>query len=195
MRGHRAVTLIEVMVVLGIAGLLAVLAVPSFQDMAVHYRAQESSRAVLMGMSAARAYSQRENRPARLRLEERRAIVETPNFGGVDPITLAASVRRTIESFDEHSITNFPREVSITKIEFLGPGGTVTGSAAAGDDAATIVFCASGESYFRDAAGDPVCGIGNLTSASAKIHFTVLGKPFVIRINEALGTLDLKAGS
>lgn len=184
--------MIELMVVVGIAGLLAVLAVPSFQDMAVHYRAQESSRAVLMGLSTARAYAQRENRPARLKIEQKRAVLERPSFGSVDDATLAASVRRTIEAFEEHGVTNFPSEVVVTRVDFLGTAGAVVSSAVPGSDAATIAFCATGETYYRDADGDPVCGVGNLTSATANVHFTVLGKAFFVRINEALGTLDLK---
>jgi prepilin-type N-terminal cleavage/methylation domain-containing protein len=194
----RAVTLLEVMVVLAIAGILATLAVPSFQDMAVHYRAQENARGVLQAMSQARGLSQRENQPMRLVIKANNTVaVERPTFGTVTPQQIAASTRRLVVGYAEDRVSRLPEGVVLTGIDFLAPsGGTVTSTALPGAAGAVLVFCSSGETYYRDATTlAPVCRIGSLTSASAKIRFTVLGKPFNIRINEALGTVDLRTGS
>lgn len=194
----RAVTLIEVMVVLAIAGILATMAVPSFQEMALHYRAQENARGVLQAMSQARGLSQRENQPMRLVIKADNTVtVERPAFGAVTPQQIAASTRRLVVGYTEDRVSHLPDGVIVTGIDFLAPsGGTVTGTALPGTAGAVLVFCSSGESYYRDATTlAPVCRVGSLTSSSAKIRFTVLGKPFHVRINEALGTIDLRTGS
>jgi len=190
----RAFTLIEVMVVVAIAGTLAVLAVPSFQEMALHYRAQEDARAVLMAMTRARALAHRENSPVRLVVKSDAAVYQTARFGGLTPEQVAASVRRSVTSFEDHSSTALPATVRMTKIEYV-ENGAVTSAAEAGPDA-MLTFCSSSDSYFRDAkTTDPVCRIGDLTSASARIQFEVLGQQFHIRVNGALGSVDLRRGT
>lgn len=73
---------------------------------------------------------------------------------------------------------------------------TVASTALAGAADAAITFCPSSDSYFRHAVGGaPVCTVGDLTSATARIQFTVIGKPFHIRVNGALGSVNLKRGT
>jgi type IV fimbrial biogenesis protein FimT len=190
----RAFTLIEAMVVVAIAGILAILAVPSFQEMAVHYRAQEDARAVLMAMTRARALAQRENSPVRLVLQPDTAMYQTARFGGLTPEEVAASVRRSVTSFEDHSKTALPATARVTRIEYV-ENGAVTSTVPAGPNA-VLTFCSSSDSYFRDATtNDPVCRIGDLTSASARIQFEVLGQQFHVRVNGALGSVDLRRGT
>jgi len=194
----RAVTLLEVMVVLAIAGILATMAVPSFQEMALHYRAQENARGVLQAMSQARGLAQRENQPMRLVIKSNNTVgVERPTFGTATPQQIAASTRRLVVGYTEDRVTHLPDGVVVNGIDFLSPtGGSVSSTALPGSAEAVLVFCASGESYYRDASTlTPVCRVGSLTSSSARIRYTVLGKPFTLRINEALGTIDLRTGS
>jgi type IV fimbrial biogenesis protein FimT len=190
----RAFTLIEVMVVVAIAGILAILAVPSFQEMAVHYRAQEDARAVLMAMTRARALAQRENMPVRLVVQPDTAVYQTARFAGLTPEAVAASVRRNVTSFEDHSDTKLPATVKMTRIQYI-VNGAVTSTVDAGPGA-VLIFCSSSDSYFRDATTkEPVCRIGDLTSDSARIQFEVLGKQFHIRVNGALGSVDLRRGT
>lgn len=191
----RAVTLIEVMVVVAIAGLLAFMAAPSFQDMAVSYRAQEDARGVLMAMTRARALAQRENVPVRLTVTTTAAVYEIAQFGALTPEQVASSVRRGVTAFTEHSRTALPKSATMTSVQVV-TNGTVTSTANVGSSGSAITFCPSSDSYFRhDATGVPVCTVGDLTSASGRIQFTVLGKPFHIRVNGALGSVDLKRGT
>lgn len=190
----RAFTLIEVMVVVAIAGLLVTLAVPSFQDLAAHYRSQEDARAVLNAVTRARALAQRENVPVRLVLQPDAAVYEVADFGGLTVEQVAASVRRRVTGFKVRDQTPFPSTVRATRLDTI-VNSAVTGGADAGADA-TLIFCASSDTYFRHAAdGQPVCGVGDLTSASARLQFEVLGKSFHIAINSALGSVNLRRGT
>jgi prepilin-type N-terminal cleavage/methylation domain-containing protein len=190
----RAFTLIEVMVVVAIAGLLAFLAVPSFQEMAVHYRSQEDARAVLMAMTKARALAQRENVPVRLVTTANTAIFQIAQFGALTPEQIAASVRRNVTGWTNRDQSALPKTATVTSLEYI-ENGAVTSTQAPGANA-TLVFCPSSDSYFRDATtGNSVCRVGDLTSDSARIQFQVLGKAFHIRVNGALGTVDLRRGT
>jgi prepilin-type N-terminal cleavage/methylation domain-containing protein len=191
----RAVTLIEVMVVVAIAGILAFLAVPSFQDMAVTYRSQEDARAVLMHMTRARALAQRENIPVKLVIGPTSVSYQTARFGNLTPEQLASSVRRDVTGFAEIENKVMPKAATVTAVQFI-TNGAVTSTATPGQAGAEIIFCASSDTYFRHAVGGaPVCNIGDLTSASARIQFSVLNKPFHVRVNSALGSVNLKRGT
>jgi prepilin-type N-terminal cleavage/methylation domain-containing protein len=190
----RAFTLIEVMVVVAIAGILAILAVPSFQEMAVHYRAQEDARAVLMAMTKARGLAQRENVPARLVITEDTATIQIARFGTLTPEQVAASVRRNVTDWEDRDQSALPSTVKVTKIQYVENGGVT--SAVAPGDTATLVFCPSSDTYFRDARTKaPVCGIGDLASSSARIQFEVLGEQHHIAVNSALGSVNLRRGT
>jgi prepilin-type N-terminal cleavage/methylation domain-containing protein len=192
----RAVTLLEVMVVLAIAGLLASMAAPSFQDMAVHYRSQEGARGVLMAMTRARALAQRENVPTRLVITPTQAVVQIATFGALTAEQIASTTRRTVVAFADHTTLALPPDATVTSLQTLAGDGTVASTVAAGVAGASIIFCASSDSYYRDAdTGQPVCGVGDLTSASARIQFAVLGQPFHIKVNAALGSVDLRRGT
>ena len=192
-RRSKAFTLLEVMIVVAIAGLLAVLAVPSFQEMAVHYRAQEDARAVLMAMTKARGLAQRENVPVRLVFEPDAAVLEVADFGGLTTEQVAASVRRRVTGYTVRDRTAFPATARGTVLQTV-ENGAVTDETAAGPSA-TLIFCSSSDAYFRDATtGRSVCREGDLTSDSARLQFEVLGQRFHIAVNGALGGVNLRQG-
>jgi type II secretory pathway pseudopilin PulG len=182
------------MVVVAIAGLLAVLAVPSFQDMAVHYRSQEDARAVLNAITRARALAQRENVPVRLVFQPDAAVFEVADFGGLTPEQVAASVRRRVTGYTIRDRTAFPATARGTVLQTV-ENGAVTGQTAAGPSA-TLIFCSSSDTYFRDATtGRSVCREGDLTSDSARLQFEVLGRRFHVAVNGALGAVNLRRGT
>jgi prepilin-type N-terminal cleavage/methylation domain-containing protein len=192
---RRGVTLLEVTIVLAIAGILASLAAPSFQAMAIHYRAQEGARGVLMAMTRARALAQRENVPARLVIRSTEAVVQLATFGSLSAEQVASTTRRNVVAFADQSTLALPPDATVTTLQLLAGDGSVASTVAAGAAGATLVFCASSDSYYRDASTtQPVCGIGDLSSSSARIQFTVLGQPFHIKVNAALGSVDLRRG-
>lgn len=186
----RAFTLLELMVVIAIAGIIATLAVPSFQSMAQHYRGLEASRAALAAVSEGRALAQRSNEPVQVRLEAKRVVLSKAIYA-----ESADVVRKNVTSFEEVRVVALPSDVKVTKLEYLTGTGAVGSSVLAGADA-TFIFCASSDSYFRfKTSGAPVCGIGNLASSMARIVLKGVDGDHNIRVNAALGSLDIKSGA
>ena len=178
------------MIVIAVAGIIATLAVPSFQSMAQHYRGIEAARAALAAVSEGRALAQRSNEPVQVRVELQRIVLSKAVYA-----ESADVIRKNVTSFEEVRVVALPTDVKATKLEYLTGSGTVDSSVAAGAGA-TLIFCASSDSYFRfKSSGVPVCGIGNLASSMARIVLKGVDGPHNIRVNAALGSLDVKSGA
>ena len=179
------------MVVIAIAGIIATLAVPSFQNMVHNYRGLEASRAALAAVSEARGLAQRNNIPVRIRFEAKKVTLSVATFAEAPD-----NVRKNVTSYTDVRQIALPTDVRLTRLELLGPTGAIVSTFAAGSVDATLVFCSSNDSYFRAVpGGEPVCGIGNLASATARIVMKAVDGDHHIRINAPLGSLDVRSGA
>ena len=187
---QRAFTLIEVMIVVAIAGILATLAVPSFQSMAEHYRSAEGSRAALAAVTAARALAQRRNTPVQLTVLADKVILSVPVFA--EP---PESIRKNVTGFTAERTINLPKDVLIQRLELLDGSNAVTATKTPGA-AATLIFCATSDSYYRNSTDlKPLCGAGNMTSSQARVVLKGLDHAYRIEVSAPLGTVDLKGGA
>ncbi len=188
----RGFSLAEILTVTAIAGIVMSLGVSTMQELRRHAQARGDKAEVLAAVGRARTIAQRTNAPVQVILQPHsiqlaRAVVSsTPE-----------SVRRIVDSYVIDQTVQLPHTVTVTALETLGPSGAVVGTAPAGDPAATIRFCASSDNYFRnnDPTQSPVCGVGNLASANAKIIFTTeQGALHHVFLRAPLGALALKDG-
>ncbi len=186
----RAFSLIEVMVVVAIAGILATLAVPSFQSMADHYRSAEGSRAALAAVTAARALAQRRNTPVQLTLLSDKVILSVPVFAEAPE-----SIRKNVTSFTPDRTIALPKDVVIERLELLNDSNAVSSTKTPGTTA-TLIFCAASDSYYRNSADQtPLCGAGNMTSSQARIVLQGIDHAYRLEVSAPLGTIDLKGGA
>lgn len=179
------------MVVLAIVGIIATLAIPSFQSMVHNYRGMEASRIALAAVAEGRALAQRGNAPVRVRIEAKQVVLSTATF-----VEAADSVRKNVTGYTDARVIPLPSDVRLTRLELLGPTGAITSTFAAGSVGAVLVFCSSNDSYFRESPGGaPVCGIGNLASSTSRIVMKAVDGEHNIRVNAPLGSLDVKSGA
>ena len=169
----------------GIVGILAVMAVPNLTTMARHYRSIEDARAALSSVTQARALSQRDNMPVQLtffddHIELRLAQTTSPVDAVRKLITFPGVATRSVTIGDAR----------ITHVELMAGGATVDVTPGAG---ATMNFCPSSDAYFRVGPA-PACTTGNLTSHRAIIHLTSKSETFRILVNPALAAVDLQQG-
>ncbi len=150
-------SLVEALIILCVAAILASVATPSVQDAIRHYRADTGQQTVLMQLRLARS----------LAVDQRR--VHRVTFGNQGEITLS---RIDTDGTTELSSIGLPNEVTF----HLEPGVPVEGESGPegiGTDAA-INLNESNSVWFRpdgsaiDAAGDPCNGV---------IHLAVTGLP------------------
>jgi prepilin-type N-terminal cleavage/methylation domain-containing protein len=187
---QRAFSLVEVMIVVAIAGILATLAVPLFQSMAEHYRSAEGSRAALAAVTAARALAQRRNTPVQLTVLSDRVILSVPVFAEAPE-----SIRKNVTAFTAERTIILPNEVTIERLELLNDANAVSATKTP-NTAATLIFCATSDSYYRNSADlKPLCSAGNMTSSRARIVLKGLDHAYRIEVSAALGTVDLKGGA
>jgi prepilin-type N-terminal cleavage/methylation domain-containing protein len=186
----RAFSLIEVMIVVAIAGILASVAVPSFRSMAEHYRSAEASRAALAAVTAARALAQRRNTPVELTVFSDKVVLSVPVFAEAPE-----SIRKNVTSFNEQRTIALPRDVTVERLELLDDANVVSATRTPGA-AAKLVFCATSDSYYRNSADQkPLCSAGNITSSRARIVLKGLDHAYRIEVSAALGTVELKGGA
>lgn len=193
MRLLRAFSLIEAMVVVGIVGIGASMAMPAFNSFVAHARAQETFRSALKAVADGRALAQRTNGPVRVTILAKSIVIEQPIMKNND----TTSVRRSVMGYDNASARTIPIDGgTFESIQFLDAVGAVTSTVRGGEVGAFLIFCASSESYYREdtPAALPVCGTGNLASAEAKIILKAQGETQHVRVRRALGAIDLKAG-
>ena len=188
---RRAFSLLELMVVVAILGVIASLAVPNIQKSVGHYRAVGNAREVLAAVTAARGLAQRDNAPVELSLAPTIVNISRADFTGT-----AAEVRKTVTGFSRTRPITLPGDSKILRLENLGPTGAVASTVTL-PATATVRFCSTSDTYFRDstAAANPICGSGNLTSGTVRIVFTSQGETWNVKVNAALGNVELKAGA
>jgi prepilin-type N-terminal cleavage/methylation domain-containing protein len=190
----RAVTLLEMMIVVTIVGILAGIALPNLAAIARHHRGVEGARAALSAATAARALSQRNNAPVQLTvLSQSMVLGEAVPTAASAPIEI---VRKLVTGFNNVRTIALGRDVTILRVELLSGTGAVTSTLTPGATA-TLRFCPATEAYWRldEASQPPVCGAGDLASASAKIVLSSLGDTYHVLVRAPLATLDLKRGS
>jgi prepilin-type N-terminal cleavage/methylation domain-containing protein len=190
----RAMTLLELMVVVAIVGILATIAVPNLSSMARQYRGAEAARSALGAATAARALSQRENAPVQLQVH---ADHVTISKAVLSPATLPAEVvRKVIDSFTPVRDVFIPDNGRFVRVDLLDGAGNVTATMPAGVTA-LLRFCASSDGYHHLAGGgEPTaCPAGNLASSDADIVFVAGDDTYHMRVRAALGTIDVKRGS
>lgn len=187
---QRAFTLIEVMIVVAIAGILATLAVPSFQSMAGHYRSAEAGRAALAAVNSARALAQRRNTPVQLTVFADKVVLSVPVFA--EP---PESIRKNVTAFNDERTIVLPKDIVIQRLELLDGSNVVLSTRSPGATA-TLIFCATSDSYYRNATDQkPLCGAGNMTSSQARVVLKGLDHAYHIAVSAPLGTIDLKGGA
>jgi prepilin-type N-terminal cleavage/methylation domain-containing protein len=190
----RAMTLLELMIVVAIVGILATIAVPNLTSMARQYRAAEAARSALAATTAARGLSQRENAPVQLQVLPDHVTLGTATFS---PATAPAEVvRKVIDSFTPARDIFIQGNGKFVRLDLLDAAGTVLSSTPAGP-LAVLRFCASSDGYHHLAGGgEPTaCPAGSLASSDADIVFTAGDDTYHLRVRAALGTIDLKRGS
>jgi len=179
------------MTVVGILGIGAAIAVPSFQSLSLHYRASESFRNALMVVNQGRALSQRKNLPVRVDFAAASAQISVAEVTGT-----AESVRKTVNSYgalEANRRTLSLGGAKVEKVTFLNGDGSDGTSVNPGAESAFVVFCPSSDNYYRNASDQqPACGIGNLVSASVRIDLAVGTEKSSVIVNRALGAVDLK---
>ena len=194
MNASRAFTLAETMVVVAVIGVTVSLAVTTFRALREHASAREDRAAVLSAVANARTLSQRQNAPVEIVVLPHEIQLATAVVTGGPE-----SVRRVVTSYALAATVSLPRTVNFIRVDVLAAGGSIASSYAAGP-LAVVQVCPSSDSYFRNGAGlglagQPVCGVGNLASADAKIVFVTHGETHHVRVRAALGTFDLRDGA
>lgn len=188
----RGFTIAETLIVVAIAGILATLAVASFQQLSAHARAREDKAGVLAAISRARSLAQRANVPVELRVNADSIELRTAVVSGT-----LEDVRRVVTSYSNALRIALPSTTRMTNLLFFAPSGAVSSSALPGSTDAVLYFCPSSDNYFRDNTSqqNPVCGVGNLASANAKVEFTTTGETHHVRVRAPLAALDLRDGA
>lgn len=188
---HRAFSMLELMVVVAILGVVASMAVPNIQKSVGHYRAVGNAREVLAAVTSARGLAQRDNAPVQVSFAPKTVTIARADFSGG-----AAEVRKTVTGFSHDRVVNLPGDTKIVRLENLTTAGGVTSTVTL-PGAASLRFCSTSDNYYRDntPAANPLCGAGNLTSGNVRVVFTSEGETWNVRINAALGNIELKAGA
>lgn len=188
---QRAFSMLELMVVVAILGVIASLAVPNIQKSIGHYRAVGNAREVLASVTAGRGLAQRDNAPVQVAFAAKTITIQRADVTGT-----AAEVRKTVTGFSRNRVINLPGDTKLLRMENLNTSGAVT-STVTMPATATVRFCSSSDTYFRDntAGANPICGAGNITSGTVRVVFTSEGETWNVKVNAALGNVELKAGA
>jgi len=155
--GSAGFSLVEALIILCVAAILASVATPSVQDAIRHYRADAGQQTVLMQLRLARS----------LAVDQRR--VHQVTFGNQGEITLNridTDGTTELSSIELPSGVTFHLEPGVPVEGAAGPEGIGTDSAINLNDSNSIWFRPDGSAI--DAGGDPCNGV---------IHLAVAGLP------------------
>lgn len=181
MRMLRGFTMIELMVVVGIIGLLATLATPNMLALVNSQRARSGAESVMLAINGARGLSQRMNEPIVAEIHANGVRYKRGDYGPGPHGFLMSAGTWTNERF-----VAFEPSVVIDGAGTFTPG-------------STFAFCPSGDHRFVDVggsisplgAGGAVCGAGDMASASGTLVFSVHGEMFELEVMAPLATLRL----
>lgn len=179
-RPARGFTLLELAVVLAIAGVLAGLALPSIVTLVRGYQSRELAVEVLVAFREARVAAQKENKPIRLRLSGSALVIEDPTYTDG---TNAQSLVRAVDPSAWTAARTFP----LGDVSWSAPTSTAL--------TAGLVFCPTSRGTYRETtiSGTRLCGLGDLTSQTLNVRYTVMGKSYDIELLAAVGNARFRA--
>ncbi len=183
----KGFSLIELMVVLAIATVLATLAIPNLTGMVRRHRALEAAQAARAVISEARAIAQRDDRPVQMLVQAGGIVLQPAVISAAAPID---APRRPVTGYGAGRTIKFGVAQAV-EIVFTD-GGTPT-NALPGTPAAAIKICASTNTYYRDAVSQtPECRAGDLVSRPIQVRFMVSGIRFSVFVGAALANAEVR---